>query len=476
MTPPDAAMPGMNDRRPTASEIMTPGPRTLSPSSTVAEAVALLREGAEAVPVLDAGRPVGLVTERDLARADRPDGAGRPVSEVMTKRFHSVERSTPFDRIRNAFADESVGHVLVVDPNGNLSGIIARRDLTSHTTNEGRAKSPDHPARAEARDDGGASTPRHAESRDHRSPWTNPAALWGLLKTAGSEWMSDKAPRLGAALAYYTVFSVAPLILIAISIAGLVFGKKAAQGHLVDQLRKTVGPQGARAIESMIAGASRPEAGYTASVVGVVLLLIGAMGLFGQLQDAMNTVWEVEPKPGRGIWGFIKDRFLSLSMVMGTAFLLMVSLVVSATLAAMAGVFGHFASGAIGQALQFVIDVAVIAGLFAMIFRYLPDAKVAWSDVWLGATITSVLFAVGKLGIGLYIGRSGLESTYGAAGSLIALLVWMYYSAQIFLFGAEFTRAYADRYGSRIVPEPDAQRVTPESRAEQGVGPVKATA
>jgi membrane protein len=312
-------------------------------------------------------------------------------------------------------------------------------------------------------------TRRHTPKSADRRPWASPRALWDLLKTAGAEWLEDKAARLGAALAYYTVFSIAPLLLMVIALAGLVFGRQAAQGQVVAQLRNLVGPPGAEAIEAMLASASRPEARYTATGTGAVLLLLGAMGLFGQLQDAMNTVWEVRPKPGRGLWGLIQERLLSLTMVMGTAFLLLVSLVASAALAALGGLLGDWAAGTIGPAINFVISFAVITGLFAMIFRYLPDAEVVWKDVWLGAAVTALLFEIGKLAIGLYLGHSSVASAYGAAGSLVVFLIWAYYSAQIFLYGVELTQVYADRYGSRIVPEPDAEPVIPEARAEQRI-------
>ncbi|HEX8204367.1 MAG TPA: YihY/virulence factor BrkB family protein [Isosphaeraceae bacterium] len=298
----------------------------------------------------------------------------------------------------------------------------------------------------------------------------NPKAIWGLLRTSASEWVEDKAPRLGAALAYYTIFSLAPLLLIAIAVAGLFLGgRQGAQEQIIKQIRTMIGTQGAEAIQGMIQSASKPEAGYTATGIGIVLLLVGATGLFGQLQDAMNTVWEVQPKPGRGIWGFIKDRFLSFSMVMGTVFLLLVSLVVSAGLAAVASLLGSFATGTIGQVVNFIVSFAVITGLFAMIFRFLPDAKVAWRDVWLGSALTALLFAIGKTAIGLYLGHSSVASAYGAAGSLVVLLIWAYYSSQIFLFGAEIVKTYANEYGSRIVPDEDAQPVTDASRAAQGI-------
>lgn len=297
----------------------------------------------------------------------------------------------------------------------------------------------------------------------------NPRALWELLQEAGAEWLDDKAPRLGAALAYYTIFALAPLLLIVIAVAGFVFGEEAARGELFEQIRGLVGDQGAAAIETMLANANQRESSTLATIVGVAMLLIGAAGLFGQLQDALNTVWEVQPKAGRGIWGFVRDRFLSFTMVLGCAFLLLVSLVISAVLAALGSLFGDWQTSFVGQIINIVISFGVITGLFAMIYRFLPDVQLAWKDVWLGAAITALLFTVGKWLIGLYLGHSTIGSTYGAAGSLAVLLVWLYYSAQIFLFGAELTKAYADRYGSRIVPKSYAEPVTEQAREQQGI-------
>jgi membrane protein len=294
---------------------------------------------------------------------------------------------------------------------------------------------------------------------------------WGLLREAGREWLEDKAPRLGAALAYYTALSIAPLLVIAIFIAGMVFGKEAARGYLLDQIRGLVGGQGGQAIETMIAHANQPRTGSLAAALGVVTLLAGAAGVVGQLQDALDTIWEVAPKPGRGAIGFIKDRFLSLAMVLGVGFLLLVSLILSTVLTAL----GTFSVGLMPaaapamEAANFVISLGVTALLFAMIFKLLPDAKVAWDDVWIGAALTALLFTLGKFLLGLYLGRSGITSAYGAAGSLVALLVWVYYSAQIVFFGAEFTKAYANRFGSRIVPSKDAVPLTEEARAQQGM-------
>jgi len=294
---------------------------------------------------------------------------------------------------------------------------------------------------------------------------------WELLKEAGREWLEDKAPRLGAALAYYTALSIAPLLIIAIFIAGMVFGKEATQGHLLGQIRDIVGVQGAEAIETMLAHANQPRTGSLAAVLGVITLLAGAAGVIGQLQDALNTIWEVTPKPGRGVIGFLKDRFLSLAAVLGLGFLLLVSLVLSTLLTALAAFFIGLmpALAPALEAANFVVSLVVIALLFALIFKFLPDAKIAWGDVWVGTALTALLFTLGKFLLGFYLGRSGITSTYGAVGSLVALLVWVYYSAQIVFFGAEFTKAYANRFGSRIVPSRDAVPLTEEARAQQGM-------
>jgi membrane protein len=285
----------------------------------------------------------------------------------------------------------------------------------------------------------------------------NVKALWAVVKDAASQWWNDKAPRLGAALAYYTVFSLAPLLVIAIAVAGLVFGQEAAEGQVSAQMEKLVGPQGGKAIEAMVQSASKPANGITGTVLGIIMLLVGATALFGQLQDALDTIWDVKPKSGRGFWGFIKDRFLSFTMVMGVAFLLLVSLVVSAALTALASLFGDFQSSIIGLIITTVVDLVVVTVLFAMIYRFLPDAKIAWKDVWFGAVMTAILFAIGKQAIGIYLGSSGVASGFGAAGSLAVLLVWLYYSAQIFLYGAELTRSYAILLGSGFVPKENAE-------------------
>jgi membrane protein len=295
--------------------------------------------------------------------------------------------------------------------------------------------------------------------------------IFTLLKNAAREWSEDKASRLAAALSYYTIFSLAPLLVIVIAIAGLVFGQEAAQQELMVQIEGLVGEEGAFAIQEMIAGASDTGDSILAAVIGFVLLLFGASGVFAQLQDAMNTMWEVKPKEGRGILAIVKDRLLSFGMVLVIGFLLLVSLVLSAALAALSNFMAGLlpANEIVMQVISFVVSFAVISLLFALIFKYLPDAKVAWGDVWLGAIVTALLFTIGKELIGLYLGRSAVASTYGAAGSLVILLLWVFYSAQILFFGAEFTQVYANMFGSKIRPAEGATFVSEEARIKQGI-------
>ena len=293
----------------------------------------------------------------------------------------------------------------------------------------------------------------------------NPRTIFELLKETFTEWQQDKASRLAAALAYYTIFSLSPLLVIAVAIAGAVFGEEAAKGQIVGQIEGLVGTEGATVIQTAIENASQPDVSNVASWISIIVLFFGASGVFAQLQDALNTVWNVEPKPGGGIIGFITKRILSFSMVLVIGFLLLVSLVLSAALSAL----GNFNSNLLPefsyfwQILNQAISFGIIIVLFAMIYKYLPDVKISWSDVWIGAFITSLLFVIGKYALGLYLGRSSLGSTYGAAGSLIVLLAWVYYSAMILFFGAEFTQVYAARYGSKIVPDDDAVSVNPET-------------
>jgi len=270
-----------------------------------------------------------------------------------------------------------------------------------------------------------------------------------LFKETFNEFMEDKAPRLGAALAYYTIFSIAPLLLIAIAIAGVVFGRESAHHDVLAQLKGVFGDAAAKSIAEMLASASKPKSGRIATIVGTITLLFGAAGVFGQLKDALNTIWNVEPKKSGGFIGMVKDRFLSFAMVFGIAFLLLVSLVLDAVLSATAKYVGLPGGEAPWQALQLGVSFGIVTVLFALIFRFLPDTKVEWRDVWYGAAFTSFLFVIGKFALGIYFGRSAVGSAYGAAGSLVLLLLWIYYSAQILFFGAEFTQVYSRHHGSR---------------------------
>lgn len=279
-------------------------------------------------------------------------------------------------------------------------------------------------------------------------------SIFKLIKEAFGEWQQDKASMLAAALAYYTVFSIAPLLVIAIAIAGAIFGQDAAQGEIVSQINQLVGQEGAEAIETILANADRPQLGSLASIISVVVLFIGASGVFAQLQEALNTVWNVQAKPNAGIWEFIRKRLLSFGMVLAIGFLLLVSLILSAMLSGISKLEINLLPGLtpLWQLVNFAVSFGLITLLFALIYKYLPDAKIRWKDVWIGATITALLFTIGKFLIGLYLGRGSLGSAYGAAGSLIVFLAWVFYSAQILLFGAEFTQVYARKYGKKILP------------------------
>ena len=274
---------------------------------------------------------------------------------------------------------------------------------------------------------------------------------WRLLKTAGQAWLDDYAPSMGAALAYYTAFSLAPLLLIVISIAGLVFGADAARGEIFGQLRSTMGDSAAAGIESLLASVSKPSEGITATVIGVVVLLVGATTVFGELQDALDRIWRAPARVGgSGLWQLLRARLLSFGMIFGIAFLLMVSLVLGAGMAALGKWWGGAFAGweVLAQVLNALASFALTAAVFAFIYKLMPRVKVEWHDVAVGALMTALLFTVGKTLIGLYIGKTGVASGFGAAGSIVIVLVWVYYSAQIFLMGAEFTWVYAHAFGS----------------------------
>jgi membrane protein len=299
---------------------------------------------------------------------------------------------------------------------------------------------------------------------------------WQKIKTVAvetfSEWNNDKASRLAAALAYYTIISLPALVILIIALAGMFLGEEAARGQVVQQLQSLLGQEGAKSIEEMISSASKAESrSIWASILSSATLAFGATAVVIQLQDALNTIWEVEPKPGSFIKSFIFNRVLSFGMILSIGFLLLVSLVISACLAILSEYLGSLAPHlkVLWTVVDFVVSVTLIAGLFSLMFKYLPDAKIAWGDVVIGAFLTSLLFNIGKLAIGFYLGSSKIGSTYGATGSLVILLVWIYYSAQIFFLGAEFTQVYARRYGSRIEPEGYAKPTTQEGRAQQGL-------
>jgi len=279
-----------------------------------------------------------------------------------------------------------------------------------------------------------------------------------IVKETASNWLDDKAPRLAASLALYTLMSLAPLLILAVSVAGLMFGEDAARGQIAHQLAGVLGDKGALAVQAILANAKTPSSGVLGTIVGLALALFGASGVFGELQGTLNTIWDVDSAPGRGVWGFVRDRFFSFTLVLGVAFLLLVSLVVSAGLAAIGAYLSHLLPGGavLWQVLNFLISLSVTTLLFAAIYKVVPDVTIRWRDVWIGSAVTAVLFSLGRFAIGLYVGRSTVASPFGAAGSVVALVVWVYYSAQILFFGAELTQVFARRHGSRIMPTKNA--------------------
>jgi len=284
-----------------------------------------------------------------------------------------------------------------------------------------------------------------------------------LLKQTFSEWLEDKAPQLGAALAYYTVFSLAPLILVLLAIVGFIFQKDPAGAwkKITEQMSYFLDKSAVDVVQNIAQKAAQPGKGLLATIIGIALALFGASGVFGQLQDALNTIWGVKAKPGRGIWGFLRVRFLSFAMVGGVCFLLLVSLTLESVLKG----FSHYVQAALpggiilATAVYWLFDLAVVILLFAIIFKFLPDAKIQWRDVWIGAALTAIFFAIGKWALSLYLGSGSAASAYGAASSLITLLLWVYYSSQILLFGAEFTQVYACQAGRGVAPDEHAIRV-----------------
>jgi membrane protein len=288
--------------------------------------------------------------------------------------------------------------------------------------------------------------------------------IWPLLKQTYAEWDRHQAPKLGAALSYYTVLSLAPLVIVVLAVLGLALGRETARGEIIGQLQSMLGDQGARAIQTVITNADKPATGTLAGILGLITLFIGASGVFGELQDSLNRIWDAPAKASSGIVSMIRQRFLTFGMVLAIGFLLLVSLVISVAISAASA----FLSGVIPilpfvlEGINLLISLGIVSVLFALIFRFLPDERVPWRDVWLGAFVTSLLFTIGKFLIGMYLGRASVGSAYGAAGSLVIVLAWVYYSAQIFFFGAEFTHVFATSYGSsRPAPSrPDGLRVS----------------
>ena len=277
-------------------------------------------------------------------------------------------------------------------------------------------------------------------------------SFWLLIKTTFNSWNDDYASSMGAALAFYTLFSIAPLLLIVLSIIGFVFGLEAARGEITDQLKNLMGEQSAMAVQALLQNVNKPKEGIIATIVGVVLLLVGATSVFGELQSSLNRIWCAPERPKlNSLIALIRERLLSFGMILGIGFILMVSLIFSAALSAI----GQWWTPQFKEWIlmlnifNIVFSFLMTTAMFALIYKLMPSVRIRWNEVWLGAVITAILFAIGKFLIGLYIGRSAIASGFGAAGSLVALLVWVYYSAQVFLLGAEFTWAYSNIYGSR---------------------------
>jgi membrane protein len=299
--------------------------------------------------------------------------------------------------------------------------------------------------------------------------------LSDIFKKTYREWKEDRASRLAASLAYYTIFSLAPLLVIAIAVAGFIWQHDAVEMQLMAQIQGLVGVEGARFVADLIKSASNPAKGIVATIIGAITLLFGALGVFNELHNALNVIWEVKEEKAENFLQAVKkaiiDRFLSFTMVLGIGFLLLVSLVISAGLSATQELVGNSfpIPEFILQFLNLIISTGVITLLFAMIFKYLPDAEIPWRHVWLGAFVTAVFFSLGKMLIGLYLGNSAVASSFGAAGSLVLLLVWVYYSAQILFFGAEFTQVYANAYGPNILPENEEAAAQADFRDKKDV-------
>jgi len=288
---------------------------------------------------------------------------------------------------------------------------------------------------------------RHHDEADDREEDHREVApgLWNALKEAGSNWLAHKSPKAGASLAYYSIFSIGPLIVVVMSIATLVFQREGVQREVADAIQGLIGSKGGEAINAMLTSAGKPSEGVFATLIGTATLIFAALGVVVQLKEALNKVWEVKPRRRSGIWGFVRDYVLSLAGVAALGFLLLISMLLTAGLAAIGKSMGGLVPEPLMQGLSFLVSFAVIAVMFALLFKWMPDAEVRWHDVVLGAIGTAALFEIGKFAIGFYVGKQGLESTYGASASIVVVLIWIYYSAQIVLFGAEFTHVRAEQ-------------------------------
>jgi membrane protein len=340
----------------------------------------------------------------------------------------------------------------------------AGRAMTHAPTTRGNSASPaatdDNTARVAS---AGAKTSMRQASRWSVGEWL------GMFKAAIAAWIDDYAPSMGAALSYYTVFSLAPLLVIVISVAGLVFGADAVRGAIFAQLDGLMGAEAAKGIQDLLGSVSKPSTGILGTVLGVVVLLIGATTVFGELQDALDRIWRAPVRANSSGWvTLVRTRLLSFGMILGIAFLLMVSLVAGAAIAALGTWWGGWFEGweVLAQVINAVVGFVMTTAVFALIYKLMPRVKVGWGDVWVGAAVTALLFTVGRFLIGLYIGKTGIASGFGAAGSVAVVFVWVYYSAQIFLVGAEFTWVYAQRFGSRRA------RAEPTAEAALGAPPI----
>ena len=294
-------------------------------------------------------------------------------------------------------------------------------------------------------------------------------SLWHAIMRAFQDWWNDNCLRLAASLAYYTALSLAPLVLLIVGVIGLVLGREQVGQQLSLQLEGLMGPAGRELVTSILA-VTNPQGGTIATIISLVTLLIGATAVFGELQSTLNLIWEVRPAPISGvwasIWALLRERIFSLALVLALAFLLLVSLVISAALAGAAALFQGPEQALLSRVLEITVSLLVLTFVFALLYKYVPDAEIGWRDVWLGGLITAVLFTLGKTAIGFYLGQASVGSAYGAAGSLVALLVWVYYSALIMFFGAEFTHAWATRH-SEVTPQPHAiSGAAPQTKSE----------